>query len=99
MPIFHFHTHDDVSGLSPDWEGTELPDVETARHEALRLAGVIIADRGALGERLGAWRLELTDHDSVTLLNLDFTVRAAAAASAARDSFKPAADRRLVAAL
>ena len=27
MPIYHFNIHDDVSGTSPDWTGTELPDM------------------------------------------------------------------------
>lgn len=97
MPIYHFHIHDDLSGTSPDWTGTELPDVDCARHEALRLAGITIADIGALGGRFGELHLEVTDHDSRTLLNLDVTVRAAAASSATRRPFPPVDHRRLAA--
>ena len=70
MPRFHFHVHDGYSAL--DTEGTELPDWQAARLEAIRLAGDILkhdADRIALGED---WRIEVTDHAGLILFQMTF---------------------------
>jgi hypothetical protein len=72
MPRFHFHVHDGISAL--DTEGTELPDWQAARLEAIRLAGDILkhdADRIALGED---WRIEVTDHAGLILFQMTFLV-------------------------
>ena len=42
MPRFHFNVRDG-SDL-PDTDGTELPDLRTARHEAVKLAGRLLLD-------------------------------------------------------
>jgi hypothetical protein len=72
MPRFYFHVHDGVSEL--DREGTELPDWEEARLEAIRQTGAILRDEAwhiALGED---WRMEVTDERGLLLFRLDFTV-------------------------
>jgi hypothetical protein len=72
MPRFHFHVHDGVSSL--DVEGSELPDWQTARTEAIRLAGEILKDdahRIGLGED---WRIEVTDHTGLILFQMMFQV-------------------------
>lgn len=72
MPRFHFNVHDGVS--SYDTEGTELPDWQTARIEAIRLAGEILKDdahRIALGED---WRIEVTDPTGLLLFQMTFLV-------------------------
>ena len=72
MPRFHFHVHDGCSVLDP--EGTELPDPQAARLEAIRIAGDILkhdAHRIALGED---WRIEVTDHTGLILFQMTFLV-------------------------
>lgn len=48
MPLYLFHA-DNGAGYIEDGEGRDLPDLETARREALKSAGEIIADEMALG--------------------------------------------------
>ena len=72
MPRFHFHVHDGCSVM--DTEGTELPDPQAARLEAMRIAGDILkhdAHRVALGED---WRIEVTDATGLILFQMTFLV-------------------------
>lgn len=72
MPRFHFNIHDGKSIL--DEEGTVLPDWQTARIEAVRLAGRILQDEAqsiALGED---WRIEVTDDAGLILFQMTFLV-------------------------
>jgi hypothetical protein len=72
MPRYFFHVHDGCSLL--DTEGTELPDWQAARLEAISLAGDILkqdAQRIALGED---WRIEVTDHTGLVLFQMTFLV-------------------------
>ena len=69
MPRYFFDVHDGYS--STDTDGTELPDWQTARREAVRLAGQILtdeADKLLLGEE---WRMEVTDATGLTMFKLD----------------------------
>ena len=77
MPRYFFHIHDGYSAM--DTVGTELPDWQTARREAIRLAGMVLADeadRLLLGEE---WRMEVTDAGGLTLFQLDFCFTEASA--------------------
>lgn len=72
MPRYHFNVYDGVRQI--DDEGTELPDWQTARLEAIRLAGAIIRDEAqsvALGED---WRIEVTDHTGLILFQMAFVM-------------------------
>lgn len=72
VPRYHFNVYDGVS--EPDLEGTELPDWQVARLEAIRLAGEILKDdphRIALGED---WRIEVTDSTGLILFQMMFQV-------------------------
>ncbi len=72
MARFYFHVHDGVSPI--DTEGTDLPDWQTARTEAIQLAGEIPKDnapRIALDED---WRIEVTDHTGLMLFQMTFQV-------------------------
>ena len=72
MPRFHFNVYDGVINL--DQNGIELAGWIEARVEAIRRAGVILADdakRIAVGED---WRLEVTDDTGLILFRLDFSV-------------------------
>lgn len=78
MPRFHFNVYDGLS--MPDAAGRELPSLEEARIEAIRLSGEILTDQSrrlALGED---WRMEVTDDTNLVLFRLDFTVIEAPAA-------------------
>jgi hypothetical protein len=72
MPRFHFNVYDGVNLL--DREGTELPNWQAARLEAIQRAGEFLkdeADRVALGED---WRIEVTDHTGLVLFHMSFLV-------------------------
>jgi len=72
VPRYYFHVFDGADYI--DREGTELPDWDAARTEAIRFAGEILKDeakRVGLGEN---WHLQVTDETGLTLFRLDFTV-------------------------
>jgi hypothetical protein len=72
MPRFFFHVVDGYESL--DTEGTDLPDLATARNEAVTMSGQILRDGG--GETLWAgtpWRLWVTDDTGATLFTLRFS--------------------------
>lgn len=68
---FHFHQADGVR--HPDDEGTELPDLDAARREAL----LVMADaaRGNIGEfwKEGFWRVSVTDESGALMFALELT--------------------------
>ncbi len=77
MPRYFFHVRVGADGL--DTIGTDLPDRETARLEAIRLSGDILKNdpyRVALGED---WYIEVTDDVGVILFQVTFMVVAAPA--------------------
>jgi hypothetical protein len=60
MPRFYFHVEDDRTML--DQEGTELPDIERARQEAICVAGEMLRD--GIGKVIWdekPWRMWVTD--------------------------------------
>jgi hypothetical protein len=60
MPRYYFHLKDGRESL--DTDGTELPDVDTARNKAVTFSGEVLRDGG--GKTLWAgepWRLWVTD--------------------------------------
>lgn len=70
MPRYHFNICDGV--CLPDANGTELPDWQAARLEAVRRAGEILKDAPqsvALGED---WRIEVTDSTGLILFQMTF---------------------------
>lgn len=76
MPRYFFNVHDGVDLY--DEEGTELPDLDTARRIAVQYAGALLEESG---QRLGfgaTWTLEATDEARTVLFHLDFRVSAAA---------------------
>ncbi|WP_334161221.1 DUF6894 family protein [Phenylobacterium sp.] len=81
MPRYHFNVEDGRS--IPDPEGTELPGLESARREAVRMAGRLMEDDPAHFWSTGAWSVVVTDDADRTLFILDFRARDGAAPSAA----------------
>ena len=77
MPRFHFNVYDRVCVL--DTEGTELPDRQAARLEAVRYAGALLVDEAQHVARGEDWRMDVTDEVGLVLFRLDFSVMASAA--------------------
>ena len=75
MPRYFFNVQDGQS--SPDREGTELPDLETARAEAVRLSGEVLRDAGVKYWDHPAWRLHVGDEGGRTLSMLRFSAERA----------------------
>lgn len=71
MPLYHFNVEDGVS--LPDDEGHELPDLDTAKREAVVLAGALIRELGAEFWKGREWRMCVTDHDGRQLFKLRFS--------------------------
>ena len=70
MPRYFFHVHDDED--TPDDTGTELPDRNAMRTEAIRLAGEILRDlSGKLaGEQ---WSMMVRDEAGLQVMALEFS--------------------------
>ena len=69
MPRYFFHVLDGRALL--DREGTELPNLASARSEAVRTAGEILSEMD--GSWTGtAWRMSVADEEGIVLLTLDF---------------------------
>jgi hypothetical protein len=71
MPRYFFNVHDGRS--SPDQEGTELPDIGTARAQAVGFSGEVLRDTGAKYWDHPDWRLDVLDEGGRTLFTLRFS--------------------------
>ena len=79
MPLFYFHVEDDRTVL--DQQGTELPDIEAARREAITTAGEMLRNgSGAVIWSGKAWRMWVTSDPAGTSKPL-FTLRFSASES------------------
>jgi len=81
VPRYHFNVEDGQS--IPDPEGTVLPDLESARREAVRMAGRLLDDDPAHFWSTGEWRVVVTDDAGRTLFTLEFCAREADAVPSA----------------
>jgi hypothetical protein len=71
MPRYFFHV--DNGKFIPDLSGTELPDQDAARVEAVRAAGEMINDtRQSFWEHMAPWVMNVTDADKRLLFTLEF---------------------------
>lgn len=68
MPIYHFHSAD--GAREPDESGIELPDLDTARSEAIRYSGAVLAHSPQQLWRTGHWRVEVNDENNVLLFTV-----------------------------
>ncbi len=71
MPRFHFNILGDTP--DPDLEGTEFPDIETAKCEARRYAGTRLSDSAFIADPDDEWRIEITDPTGLVLFRIDVT--------------------------
>lgn len=72
VPRFHFNVHDGVS--SPDRDGIDLPDFETAQAEAVRLTGGLLRDQAIGDEAIKPLCVEVTDKGGNVLLSVAVTL-------------------------
>jgi hypothetical protein len=75
---FYFHVDDGQS--FPDLVGTLLPDVRTARVEAIRTGGEMLRDAASYWDGT-EWRMDMTDEAGTTLFRLRFSARIVPAAA------------------
>jgi hypothetical protein len=68
MPRYFFHIDDGHS--SRDSDGYDLLDLETAKCEAIEMAGSIICEAGATFWDRGEWGMTVADSAGLTLFNL-----------------------------
>jgi uncharacterized protein DUF6894 len=71
MPRYHFHLYNSI-GSVPDEDGRELPDLETARAEAVKGARAIIADEVLNGRLDLEARIEVKNEAGAVLFTLTF---------------------------
>jgi hypothetical protein len=69
MPVYHFNISD--GRPEPDLRGTELPDLQVARREAIRLLGEVLRDKADEFWADGRLTLTITDDEGLTLVALE----------------------------
>ena len=76
MSLYFFNVYDGHSTM--DTDGTDLPNRQSARHEAIRLTGHILRDDATRLLPDEEWRLEVIDTAGLLVLTLDFSFMEAA---------------------
>ncbi len=72
MPRFFFHIRDGT--YLPDTEGTELPNIEAARIQAVRASGEANRDLGVkFWDYKGEWEMNVTDEGGNKVVTLKFS--------------------------
>lgn len=71
MALYYFHLHNGV-GLIRDEEGRDLPDIDSARDEAIRGARALLADDVLKGHLDLKGKLEVLGEDGTHLFTLHF---------------------------
>jgi hypothetical protein len=69
MPHFYLHLRDG-DRLIEDQEGSELPDLDAARQQAMAGAREILAGKMLAGEVVNGQRFEITDEAGVVVCSL-----------------------------
>jgi len=72
MPHFYFHVFNG-SGETHDDEGIDLPDVQSARNQALIAIRSILSDELGRGQLDFGGMIRITDQDDHLLLEVPFT--------------------------
>jgi hypothetical protein len=70
VPRYYFHIAD--GRVIHDNEGTELPDLKSARAEAIRTSGTILSEQNSSWTGT-AWRMSVADEQGTVLLTIDFS--------------------------
>ncbi|MBY5354595.1 hypothetical protein HFO94_13815 [Rhizobium leguminosarum] len=72
MPRFYFNILSEAGSLE-DWEGTELPDLDAARMEAVRDARALMSSAVLLGYDITSRSIEIRNEAGDILLVLPFS--------------------------
>lgn len=70
MPRYHFNVQD--GARYPDTVGTELPDLEAARMEAVGRIGALLRDNAESFWSGEKWDLTVTDENRMVMFTLHF---------------------------
>lgn len=70
MPRFFFKVVDGAERDDPD--GAELPDINAAKSEAVKLSGALLRDFGSKFWDHEEWRVEVRDENGLMLFMLQF---------------------------
>ncbi len=76
MSRYYFDVRD--GSVFPDDTGTELPNIETAREQAVRFSGKLLTDLGAKFWDVGDWRISVRDESGRVLFGLSLAATDAA---------------------
>ena len=68
MPRFYFHRTDGT--FDPDNEGTDFPDLSTARSEAIRFAAETVRDKPQEVWAGDTFRVEVSDEEGMLLCTI-----------------------------
>lgn len=71
MPRYYFGLFDGAS-VMPDMEGTELPDLEAARHEATKDIEHLRQPQNFGRRNWAKWNVQVTNEAGAVLLRLPF---------------------------
>ena len=71
MPRFYFHVRDGAD--IRDEVGTELPDINPARNQAVASSSEMICDLGRKFRLAEVWQMSVTDENGRELFELSFT--------------------------
>lgn len=78
MPRYFFHLHDGIDRRDP--EGSELPDLDAARCEAVCLAGCLMRDNVHEMLKGKDWHLDVEDERGLILFQVEVCLTDAPAA-------------------
>ena len=70
MPRYYFNVHDGKSFF--DAEGTELPNLDTAKREAIAYSAKLLADNVVQFRDGEPWAIDVTDESGLVLFSLIF---------------------------
>jgi hypothetical protein len=70
MPLYHFNVEDGKA--YPDLTGSEFPDLDAARTEAVRRSGTLLRDNALSFWGGHGWKLVVTDAAGMILFVLHF---------------------------
>jgi hypothetical protein len=70
VPIYHFNIED--GRKYPDVQGSEFPDLESVRTEAVKRSGQLLRDNAQSFWGGDGWKLTVTDASAMVLFTLHF---------------------------
>ena len=71
MPRYFFNIEDSGGGIN-DEEGSDFPDLDAVREEAIEVARQIMSQRILVGHSAGGWKFIITDETGIVLLEFAF---------------------------